>query len=82
MDFSAIASAGLTQAEFAKLVGVSRVTVNTWVRGKMHPHHFISDKVDAALARLRKATRAGTLPLRGTRRSDRLALISAVVLAC
>ena len=45
MDFTVVAQAGLTQKEFAEVCGVSRITANTWVRGKMNPHRYIKTKV-------------------------------------
>lgn len=63
MDFTVIARAGLTQQEFAGLVGVGRVTANTWVRGKMSPHQFIRAKIAAVLTHLESAIEHKDLPL-------------------
>jgi transcriptional regulator with XRE-family HTH domain len=62
LDFSGITRSGFTQAEFGKLCGVHRVTVNSWVRGKMHPHPFIRTKVANVVRALNLALEAGLLP--------------------
>lgn len=78
MDFSVIKRARMTQGEFADLVGVSRVTVNQWVRGKMRPHRYTSAKIGAMLEHLESAAEFGELPLpNGV--SDRLAGFRAAV---
>lgn len=58
-----LAQAGITQAEFASLCGVRRVTVNLWCRGKMRPHQYIRSNVLDAIERVKQATSAGVLPL-------------------
>jgi transcriptional regulator with XRE-family HTH domain len=63
MDFTTISRAGLTQREFADLAGVSRVTTNMWVTGKMSPHRFIKDNVDALLKALDSALSYDQFPL-------------------
>jgi len=64
MDFTVIARAGCTQAEFGGLVGVSRVTVNGWVRGRIAPHRFITAAVAEILVCLKSAIKHGHLPLK------------------
>jgi DNA-binding XRE family transcriptional regulator len=61
MDFSAIERAGLTQVEFAKLVNVTRVTVNHWVNGGM-PANFLRRAVEGYLADLELAIEKDLLP--------------------
>ena len=63
MDFTLISRADLRQHEFADLCGVTRVTVNLWVQGKMAPHRFIRADVGAALGGIADALKAGQLPL-------------------
>ncbi len=60
-DFSAIERAGLTQVEFAKLVNVTRVTVNHWVNGGT-PTKFLRGVVDEYLRQLEAAIEQGLLP--------------------
>lgn len=61
-NFSPIRNAGLTQGEFAHLVGVSRVTVNLWCNGKS-PSKFLFEKIERVLNAITKAHDAGALPL-------------------
>lgn len=63
LDFSQIQKAGLTQQQFADLVGVERVTVNTWVRKRYSPRPNIRATVERALKMIRKAVEANTLPV-------------------
>ena len=64
LDFSGIERSGFTQAEFGKLCGVHRVTVNSWVRGHMNPHPFIRNKVANLVKALNLALDSGALPLK------------------
>jgi|TARA_B110000908_G_scaffold69869_1_gene84252 transcriptional regulator with XRE-family HTH domain len=44
MDFAYIKHAGMGQKEFADLIGVSRVSVNNWIKGKSKPgRHTIEE---------------------------------------
>ena len=63
MDFSIIERAGITQQQFGKLVGVSRITVNTWARGKYKPRPDIRARVAKACKVLTAAVDAGHLPV-------------------
>lgn len=64
MDFEVIELAGLTQQQFADLVGVSRVTVNTWARGHYKPGSLTRKRVKTALDLLKDAVEAGRLPVK------------------
>jgi len=79
MDFSIIERAGLTQLQFGKLVGVSRVTVNTWVKGRFKPRSDLRARVAKATRLLDAAIIAGQLPVpaiaHSTRVEHRLALV-------
>jgi transcriptional regulator with XRE-family HTH domain len=63
IDFTIIARAGLTQKEFAVLSGVSRVTANLWVMGKMNPHRYIKARTAKVVSTLETAVETGALPL-------------------
>lgn len=65
MDFTLIDKAGITQAEFAEMIGITRTTVNMWVKGKMRPNRYIRGFVGAVLASMEAAVQAGELPLTG-----------------
>ena len=76
-DFTIVARAGLTQKEFATLTGVSRVTANLWVRGKMRPHRYLKIKAARVVSTLEKAIAIETLPLpKATKSQDRDAAIA------
>lgn len=62
MDFTIIKRAGIGQLEFAKLCGVSRVTVNNWVLGHTTPNKHVATKVGKQLALLKVAVRLRYLP--------------------
>lgn len=63
-DFSPIEAAGISQAQFGTLVGVSRVTVNTWVNGHFSPRDSgVRQRVLKALGLLRQAVDKGRLPV-------------------
>ena len=84
-DFSLISRAGLTQQDVADYLGVSRVTVNYWVQGRVEPHPWIQADVGAFLARLRTALDEGRLPvqlpdLREVTRASRRAALEEVLL--
>lgn len=61
LDFSVIERAGLTQSEFAKLVNVTRVTVNHWVNGGT-PSNFLKRVVAGYLTNLQTAIDKELLP--------------------
>lgn len=61
-DFSVIEEAGLTQAEFAELAEVSRVTVNLWVQKKCLPARKKETRIKSLLKVLSAAIRRGMLP--------------------
>lgn len=63
MDFSVIDRSGITQSQFAALAGVSRVTVNTWVRAKFQPRGHIRERVHKLVLLLHDAINEGTLPV-------------------
>lgn len=49
--------------EFAKIVGVNRVTVSTWVNGHFEPHNFIRPKVEKLLQAIDIAVDRELLPV-------------------
>lgn len=83
MQFDVIARAGLTQQEFGALAGVSRVSVNTWVKGKVQPNKFIGSKIAALLGFLEAALGDEALPLqRSVAKVDRAETLKLIVRAC
>ena len=65
LDFSILKSAYITQAEFAKIAKVSRITVNNWANGYTSPHSFIHGRVTKLLQCIRLGVREGKLPVDG-----------------
>jgi hypothetical protein len=60
-----IKNAGLSIAEFASLIGVSRIAAHNWVAipPRAKPHKLVRPRVTAALKLLREKTQVGELPL-------------------
>jgi transcriptional regulator with XRE-family HTH domain len=84
-DFSLIAQAGLTQQDAADYLGVSRVTVNYWVQGRVEPHPWVRDEVGKFLAKLKAGLDEERLPiqlpdLREVTRASRRAALEEVLL--
>jgi transcriptional regulator with XRE-family HTH domain len=63
MNFDIIKDAGISQQQFASLVGVSRITINTWVTGRFTPRPTLRHRVRKALAALEDAVERGELPI-------------------
>jgi len=63
LDYSILQAAGITQTDFAELCGVSRVTVNLWVKGKMRPHRYLREQVEVVLDQLQSALAKKRLPI-------------------
>ena len=62
MDFTAIKRAGITQAQAGTMLGVSRVTVNNWIKGRFVLSDKQSPRVAKFLNALCSAIEAGDLP--------------------
>lgn len=77
-DLSAPLKAGLTQTELAEVLGVSRVTLNLWLHGKMNPHRLHRDTVVERLAHLQRAIDQNLIPKKIRRASRMSALLQAV----
>lgn len=57
-----LSSSGVTQRELAELIGVSRVTVNRWIKGYSQPSPAISRVLVDILNLLDVAVERGLLP--------------------
>lgn len=66
MRFDLIERAGITQGQFAELAGVSRITVNTWVKGRYGPRADLRTRVVRLLGLITEALRTGALPVTTT----------------
>jgi predicted transcriptional regulator len=72
MNFDIVVKAGLTNSEFATIVGVSNVMVWKWVSGKAEPRDVYKGKplrkrVEILLATLTKLVDKGQLPKNDTK---------------
>lgn len=80
-DFSIVKKAGLTQQDYADLVGISRVAASKHIMGHTGPHKLIEKRVSKILRLLSRAVERGALPItesqmpKGVRREIRLAAI-------
>ena len=73
MHTDTLKKTGLTQVELAELFGVSRITVNSWLRGRFNPHPLHKDKIEGLIAKLEAAVQGGHLPLpAGTPKHQRI----------
>ena len=79
VEFQTALAAGLSQTEIAKVLGVSRVTLNLWLNGKMKPHRYHKHVVDARIALLNKAVEQNLIPKQDKKRKPRHDAISAVL---
>lgn len=55
--------AKLRPADFAKMLGVSRVTCSLWFNGHANPHRLLRAKVDRLLAAIAAAVQDAQLPV-------------------
>lgn len=79
MNFDIIKKAGLTTGDFAKIAGVSRVTVSLWVNGHALPHKLHSGLIARLLDALEVEVDIGSLPLQGVARDERLQAIRKIL---
>lgn len=68
---AALKEAKISQGEFAKVCGVSRVTVNSWCKGRGKVHALLTNKVGIILKAIKLATAEGDLPMRDIPSDDR-----------
>lgn len=62
MDFEIVARAGLAQGEFAKILGVSRLTAHNYINGLTKPHRMVEKRIAKVLDLLTKLVVAKKLP--------------------
>jgi transcriptional regulator with XRE-family HTH domain len=62
MEWKIIEQSGISQREFAELIGVSRVTVSNWVRGAQKPTKVFARLAKRQLTYLKVAHRLKWLP--------------------
>jgi len=71
--------AALTLADYARLLGVTRVTIHTWSHGRASPHKLLREKNDDLMLSVNKAIKAGALPLKAVPRPKRAAVLEKVI---
>ena len=62
LDWSVLRRAKVTQSDFAAIVGVSRVTVNSWIHGKP-VNQLRMTKIQRVIESLSQCVAEGALPL-------------------
>lgn len=66
MNIETLLNTGLTQAELGRVFGVSRITINAWMRGRFAPHRLHREHIKAQGEKLAQALAAGKLPIPGS----------------
>lgn len=79
IDFTPMTTARVTQAEFAVLAGVSRVTVNNWMHKRLGVHEARAPRITRLLSVLANAVAQERLPLKDTPRDQRTEAIKRIV---
>jgi transcriptional regulator with XRE-family HTH domain len=79
MDISVATNAGLSQSEIAKVLGVSRTTVNLWVNGKFKPHALHAERLRSRMQLLNAAIHGNMIPPRDRKRKPRHEAIAKVI---
>lgn len=80
MDILRLRQTQLTQAELAKLFGVTRVTVNHWFTGRFNPGGGKADHIKHISSSLVTALESGKLPLpQGTATHRRVPLVREII---
>jgi transcriptional regulator with XRE-family HTH domain len=72
---SLLADVGLTQAEFATISGMSRVTIGKWCNNKAKPNKHVADHIDDIIERLLTLHKARRLPDRPLTADERAAAL-------
>lgn len=61
--FEILKPAKVSVTDFAKIAGVSRVTVSQWVNGRMKPHRLHLSKIEKLVTAIEKAVENKELPI-------------------
>jgi transcriptional regulator with XRE-family HTH domain len=69
-DIQIFADAGLTPADVADLLNLSRVTVSRWFNHHTEPHALLRRRVDDLLARIKNCLDTRELPLASAAKSS------------
>jgi hypothetical protein len=79
LDFSPLKAGGVTQAELAALLSVSRTAVCGWVNGTLGVHEARKPKVSRLLRVIEQATSDEKLPLKGVEKEVRIDALKKVL---
>jgi DNA-binding XRE family transcriptional regulator len=72
-------NAGMSLSDYARLLGVTRVTIHSWSHGRSQPHKLLREKNEELMSAVTRATDAGELPLKGVSRSNRVEVMKTTV---
>lgn len=61
--FDVLKKANITISDFAKVAGVSRVSVSQWVNGRMKPHKLHQAKINTLLDAVNLGLEQGKFPI-------------------
>ncbi len=61
--FELAKKANVLPHQFAKALGVGRVTVSLWFNGHSKPHKILADRVSTLVVAIEQAVEAGELPV-------------------
>lgn len=61
--FDILKPAKVSVTDFAKIAGVSRVTVSQWVNGRMKPHRLHQSKIEKLISAIEQAVENKELPI-------------------
>lgn len=75
---SLLATAKVTNSDFARLVGVSRVTVYNWLKGGS-AHRLVVHKLRKITEAIEDATKAGALPITERGQKKRAEMLKLIV---
>lgn len=76
---SLLEEAGLSLSDYARLLGVSRVTIHSWSKGKANPHKLLANKNNKLMSAVTAAVALGDLPLLDVPRSERMSKLKGVL---
>lgn len=74
-----LSSAELSASDYARLLGVSRVTIHSWCKGRANPHKLLANKNDRLWRAVSAAVDVGDLPLEGVPRRERTTKLKEVL---
>lgn len=78
--FESLKKANISVTAFAKVAGVSRVSVSQWVNGRMKPHKLHQAKINALMEAVDLGLEQGKFPIpKGLERNAAFRLLKATI---